>query len=102
MRALITKPRYTTVIPAFAGIQIVLVAANSGFRHPPMADIFDFRRSICVGCQGFGWFWFQGAVALEGCQGVPRRATAWSCSSSLRITATRATFPALPRCRSPW
>ena len=45
MRALMTKLRYTTVIPAFAGIQNVLVSANSGFRHPPMADIFDFRRN---------------------------------------------------------
>ena len=35
MRALITKLRYTTVIPVFAGIQAVLVSANSGFRLSP-------------------------------------------------------------------
>ena len=32
-----------------------------------------------------------------GSQGVPRRATAFNCSSSLRMTATTATLPGFPR-----
>ena len=36
---------------------------------------------------------------LCGTRGVPLRATAFSCSRSLRITATTATLPAFPRWR---
>ena len=36
---------------------------------------------------------------VEGTHGVPRRARAFSCNSSLRITATRATLPGFPRWR---
>ena len=40
---------------------------------------------------------FQMAGAYWAIQGVPRRDTAFSCSSSFRITATSAAFLALPR-----
>ena len=35
--------------------------------------------------------------AANGTHGVPRRARAFSCNSSLRITATKATLPGFPR-----
>ena len=53
-------------------------------------------RSIRVVCQGY----FRTTGWRSGCQGVPRRATALSCSSSLRMMATSATLPGLPRLRN--
>lgn len=35
--------------------------------------------------------------AVSGTQGLPRRATALNCKSSLRMTATTETLPGLPR-----
>lgn len=55
--------------------------------------IYDFRGSIRVVLSSD----IQAARAYSAIQGVPRRATAFSCSSSFRITATRAPFLALPR-----
>ena len=40
---------------------------------------------------------FQAVVVYSATHGVPRRAMAFSCVTSFRITATRATFFALPR-----
>ncbi len=45
---------------------------------------------------------FQVPGAYSSVQGVPRCATECSCNSSLRITATNATFPGFPRLRSCW
>ena len=53
---------------------------------------------VKVGCQGLLRGWVGNQVAM----GCPRRATALSCSSSLRMMATRATFPGLPRSRNRW
>ena len=44
---------------------------------------------------------FQAPGAYSPTQGAPRRAMAFSCSSSFRITATSATFFALPRSHKP-
>ncbi len=38
----------------------------------------------------------------DGTHGVPRRARAFNCNSSLRITATKATLPGFPRWRRFW
>ena len=54
-------------IPAFAGVSVL--------------DVKGFQMA--------GTYW--------AIQGVSRRATAFTCSSSLRITATSAAFLALPR-----
>ena len=40
---------------------------------------------------------FQGLGVYSGTQGWPRRATAFSCCNSWRITTTSAIFLALPR-----
>ena len=45
----------------------------------------------------FPAFWSWPVYSVFGTQGVPRRATALSMSSSLRITATNATLPGFPR-----
>ena len=57
-------------IPAFAGVSVLKV-------------------------KGYQVVWAQFST-----QGVPRRATACSCSSSFRISATRAALPGLPRRRN--
>ena len=44
---------------------------------------------------------FQAAAGCWSTHGVPRCGTALSCNSSLRMTATSATLPSLPRSRPP-
>ena len=57
-------------------------------RTVSVLDIKTFWKSCEVDC-----------YAYCSVHGVPRRATAFSCSNILRITATRATLPTLPRSR---
>ena len=77
---------------------------HSGAGRNP--EVFARRRSLCLAVSGFrpapeypccivkG---FSGCGGVFGHLGVPRRATALTCSNSFRITATSAAFLALPR-----
>ena len=56
-----------------------------------------FRRSIRVDLSRD----FQAEGAYSATQGLPRRATAFTCSSNFRITATNAAFLAFPRWHRP-
>ena len=55
------------------------------------------RDSIRVQCQALSGVYEDMIGTDFGTQGVPRRATAFNCSSSLRMTATTATLPGFPR-----
>ena len=55
------------------------------------------RKYPCWMSRVFAAFWSWPVYSAFGTQGVPRRATAFSMSNNLRITATKATLPGFPR-----
>ena len=68
------------------------IADPARVRHPK-----DKPKYPCWMSRVFPAFWSRPVYSAFGTQGVPRRATAFSMSSSLRITATNATLPGFPR-----
>ena len=96
------KPKKVALVAAMHKLLTLLNAVVRDWTPgnlPRLCQELDFQHNICVRCQDM-----EGSDGYFSCgnQGVlPRRATAFRCRRSLRMTAIKATLPVLPRCRRP-
>ena len=65
-------------------------------RRSPLLNSAEPEQYPWSDVKSFGELPKRAAYPADGTHGVPRRARAFSCNSSLRITATNATFPGFP------
>ncbi len=108
-RVLYTAPRDLGWVPdrrergTSPSLRVVFDRAKLPIPAPPgFRPRIGVRGRLFAGVSVLDVKGFQVPGAYSSVQGVPRCATECSCNSSLRITATNATFPGFPRLRSCW